>query len=149
MAQEELEDYDSFPSPVVTKTPLWNFAEQTDSGSQAQTKTKATTATAQAQLVTSTPVKPPAPQVKAPAQTQAQPQAPAHAQMRPPSPAQLHRPGPAYFPQPQGAPPRAAKRMPAESLNEDRLLDFPESESSLIASKLGQSSSIGWRTFVS
>ena len=33
MAQEELVNYDSFPSPVVTKTPLWSFAEQTPSGS--------------------------------------------------------------------------------------------------------------------
>ena len=84
MAQEELEDYDSFPSPVVTKTPLWKFVEQTPKGSHAQTQT----ATAQAQPVTSTPVEPAAPQIKAP--SQAQPQAPAQAQMRPPAPAQPH-----------------------------------------------------------
>ena len=93
MAQEELEDYDSFPSPVVTKSPLWKFADQTPSGSQAQTKTK--TATAQAQHVTSTLVKPAAPQVKAPAQ--AQPQSPAQAQIWPPARAQPHRLAPAYF----------------------------------------------------
>ena len=29
MAQEELDDYDSFTSPVANKTPLWKFAEQT------------------------------------------------------------------------------------------------------------------------
>ena len=81
MVQEELEDYDSFPSPVVTKSPLWKFADQTPSGSQAQTKTK--TATAQAQHVTSTLVKPAAPQVKTPAQ--AQPQAPAQVQIWPPA----------------------------------------------------------------
>ena len=97
MAREELEDYDSFLSAVVTKIPLWKFAEQTPSGSQAQTKTK--TATAQAHPMTSTPVKPAAPHVKAPAQAQAQ--APAEAQMLPLAPAQPHRPAPAYFPQPQ------------------------------------------------
>ena len=75
MVQEELNDYDSFTSPVVTKTPLWKFAEQTPSGSQAQ-----------AQPVTSTPVKPAGPQVMAPAQ--AQPQAQTQAQMQPPAPAQ-------------------------------------------------------------
>ena len=61
MAQEELEDYDYFQSPVVTKTPLWKFPQQTLSGSQAQTKTKTKTVTAQAHPMTSTPVKPPAP----------------------------------------------------------------------------------------
>ena len=28
MAQEEIEDNDSFTSPVVTRAPLWKFAEQ-------------------------------------------------------------------------------------------------------------------------
>ena len=69
-------------SPVINKTPLWKFADQTPSGSQAQTKTKA--ATTQAQPVTSTPAKPAAPQVKALAQ--AKPQAPAQAQMQPLTP---------------------------------------------------------------
>ena len=74
MGREELEDYnDSLSSPVVKKTPLWKFAEQTPLGSQAQTKTK--TATTQAQPTTSTLIKPTAPQVKVPAQ--AQPQTPA------------------------------------------------------------------------
>ena len=54
MVQEEVLDFDSFPLPVVTKTPLWKFAEQAPSGSHAQTITR--TATAQAQPVTSTPV---------------------------------------------------------------------------------------------
>ena len=40
MVQEELDDYDSFTSPVANKTPLWKFAEQTPSGSRAQSKTK-------------------------------------------------------------------------------------------------------------
>ena len=40
MVQEELDDYDSFTSPVANETPLWKFAEQTLSGSQAQSKTK-------------------------------------------------------------------------------------------------------------
>ena len=114
---------------MVTKTPLWKFAEQTPSGSQAQTKTK--TATAQAQPVISTPVKPAAPQVKAPAQ--AQPQAPAQAQMLPPAPAQLPRPASANFPQPQAAPTWGARRVPSGSLDEDRLSDFPEFDASLIA----------------
>ena len=56
MAQEELDGYDSFTSPVANKMPLWKFAEQTPSGSQAQSKTK--TATTQAQPVTSTLVRP-------------------------------------------------------------------------------------------
>ena len=43
MRREELEDYDSLSSPVVTMTPLWTFAEQIPSGSQAQTKTKTAT----------------------------------------------------------------------------------------------------------
>ena len=97
MVQEELDDYDSFPSPVVTKTPLCKFAETTPLGSQAQTKTK--TATAQAQPVTSTA----ASQVKAPAQAQLQ--ASAQAPMLPPAQAQPPRQAPAYFPQPQAAPP--------------------------------------------
>ena len=50
------EHSDTFPSPVVTKTPLWKFAEQTPSGSQTQLKSK--TATTQAQPMTCTPVKP-------------------------------------------------------------------------------------------
>ena len=109
---------------MVTKTPLWNFAEQTDSGSQAQTKTKATTATAQAQLVTSIPVKPPAPQVKL------------QLRLRCGLRLQLSLTGQVQptFPNLRELPPRGAKRMPAESLNQDRLSDFPESEASLIAS---------------
>ena len=47
--------------------------------------------------------------------------------------AQPPRPAPAYFPQPQAAPPRGARRVPSESLDEDRLSDFPESKASLIA----------------
>ena len=128
MVQEELDDYDSFTSPVVTKTPLWKFAEQTPSGSQAQTKTK--TATAQAQPVTSTPVKPAGPQVMAPAQ--AQPQAQTQAQMQPSAPAQPRRLAPAYFSQHQAAPPPRARPVPSQSLDEARLSDFPESEASLI-----------------
>ena len=54
-AAEEQADYDSFPSPVVTKAPVWKFTEQTSSGSQVQTKSQ--TATAEAQLVPSTLVK--------------------------------------------------------------------------------------------
>ena len=96
---------------MANKTPLWKFAEQTPLGSQAQSKTK--TATAQAQPVTSTPVKPAAPQDKASAQ--AQPQAPAQAQAQP------HRPALAYFPQPHTAPPQGARCVPLESLDEDRL----------------------------
>ena len=81
--------------------------------------------------MTSTLVKPAAPQDKASAQ--AQPQAPAPAQMRPPAPAQPHRPAPPYFPQPQAAPPQGARCVPLESLDEDRLSDFLESEAFLIA----------------
>ena len=33
MAQEEQVDYD-FPSPMVTKAPLWRFAQQSPSGSR-------------------------------------------------------------------------------------------------------------------
>ena len=43
MGCEELENYDSLSSPVVNKTPLYQFVEQTPSGSQAQTKTKTAT----------------------------------------------------------------------------------------------------------
>ena len=44
MGREELEDYDSFnSSPVVYKTPLWKFTEQTPSGAQAQTRTSTAT----------------------------------------------------------------------------------------------------------
>ena len=40
MGPGELEDYDSLnSSPVIKKTPLWKFTEQTPSGSQAQTST--------------------------------------------------------------------------------------------------------------
>ena len=56
--------------------------------------------------------------------------------MWPPTPAQPPRPAPAYFPQPQAAPPRGARRVPSESLlDEDRRSDFPESEASLIANQ--------------
>ena len=109
MEREELKDYGSLSSPVVNKTPLWEFAEQTPLGSQAQTNTK--TAITQAQPATSTPVKPTASQVKAPAQ--AQPQAPAQAQMWPPAPAEPSRPAPTYFPHPQAAPTRGARRVPS------------------------------------
>ena len=88
---------------MVTKTPLLQFAEQTPSGSQAHTNTRIKSATAQALPMTSTPVKPAAPQVKAPAQ--AQPHALVQALMRPLAPAQPHRPAPAYFSQPQASPP--------------------------------------------
>ena len=81
--------------------------------------------------MTSTPVKPAAPHVNVPAQ--AQPQAPAQAQMWPLAPAQPHRPTPAYFPQPQATHPRGVRRVPSESFDEDWLSDFPESEASLIA----------------
>ena len=125
MAAEEQADYESFPSPVVTRPPLWKSAEQTPSGSQTRPKS----ATTQAQPVTSTPVKPAGPHRQAPAR--AQPQAPA--QMRPLAAAQPLRPAPAYFPQPQAAP-RGARHVPSESLiDEDRLTDFSESEASLIA----------------
>ena len=77
---EEQADYDSFPSPVVTRAPQWKFAEQTPSGSQTQLM----------------------PQKQAPAQ--AQPQVQAQAQIRLPAQAQPPRPAPAYFPQPQAAP---------------------------------------------
>ena len=50
---EEQAYYNSFPSPVATRAPLWKFAEQTHSSSQTQAKT----ATTQAQPMTSTPVK--------------------------------------------------------------------------------------------
>ena len=53
--------------------------------------------------------------------------------MRLPAAAQPVRPAPAYFPQPQASPPRRARHMPSESLDEDRLSDFPESEASFIA----------------
>ena len=122
---EEQADYNSFPSPVATTAPLWSFAEQTLSGSQTQPKT----ATTQAKPMTRTKVKPPVLQASA----QAKPQAQAQAQMRPLAPAQPPRPAPAYFPQPQAAPPRGARRVPSESLlDEDRLWDFPKSEASLI-----------------
>ena len=40
MGRDELEDYNSRNfSPVINKTPLWRFTEQTPSGSQAQTRT--------------------------------------------------------------------------------------------------------------
>ena len=116
MATEAQADYECFPSPVVTRPPLWKFAEQTPSGSQTQ-------------RVTSTPVKLAGPQRQAPAR--AQPQAPA--QMQPLAEAQPPRPAPVYFPQPQAAKPGGLD-MPSESLiDEDRLSDFPESEASLIA----------------
>ena len=125
---EEQADYDSFPSPVATTARLSGFSEQKPSRSQTQPKT----ATTQAQPVTSTPVKPADPQKQAPAQ--AQKQARAQAQIWPLTPAQPPRPAAAFFPQPQATPPRGATRMPSESLlDEDRLLDFPESEASLIA----------------
>ena len=105
MGKEELDDYDSFTSPVADKTPLYKFAEHTPQGSQAQSKTK--TATAQVQPVTGTLVKTLAPQhAQDKASAQAQPQVPAQAQMRSPAPAQPHRLAPAYFSQPQAAPPR-------------------------------------------
>ena len=75
--------------------------------------------------MTSTPAKPAAPQVEAPAQDK--PQAPAQAQMRPLARAQPFRPAPAYFPQPQVAPPRGARSVPSESLT-----DFIESKAYLI-----------------
>ena len=114
---------------MVIKTPLWKFAEQTPSGCQAETKTNA--ATTQAQPATGTPAKPAAPQVKAPAQ--AKPQTPAQAQMRPPAPAQPPRPAPSLPSNSGAAIPRGASLVPSESLDEDRLPDFPESEASLIA----------------
>ena len=113
---------------MVTRTPLWKFAEQTPSGSQAQTKSK--TATAQAQPMIITSLKPAGPQVQAPAQAQSQ--ALAQAQMLPLAPAQHHRPGAAYSPQPRGGG-GGARRMPSESLDEERLWDFKESKASLIA----------------
>ena len=132
-AEKQL-DYDSFPTPSVTKASLWRFAEETPPGSQ--TPPKSRTATTQAQPVISTPAKPSGSQIQAPAQ--AQPQAPAQAQTQPLAPAQSPRLAPAYFPQPQAAPPR---RLDTCSQNlymmrtEDRLSDFPESEASLIAIK--------------
>ena len=53
--------------------------------------------------------------------------------MRPLAPAQPHRPAPVYFTLPQAAPPWGARRVPSESLGEDKLSDFPESEASSIA----------------
>ena len=89
------EDYASLnSSPVINKTPLWKFTEQTPTGSQAQTRTK--TATSQAKPVTSTPAKPTVPQSKAPAQATSQ--APAQALVGPPAPAQPVRQAPASFP---------------------------------------------------
>ena len=70
--------------------------------------------------MTSTPVKPAAPRAQAPAQ--AQPQAPAQAQMWPQAPAQ-----------PRQATPLRGRCVPLESLDEDRLSDFLESEAPLIA----------------
>ena len=69
-------------------------------------QTKTRTATAQAQPVTSTPAS-----------------------------AQHHRQAPAYFSQPQAAPSQGARLMPSESLDEDRLSDFPESKLSLLIAK--------------
>ena len=130
MGRDELEDYDSLnSSPVTNKTPLWRFTEQTPSGSQSQTRTH--TATSQAQPATSTLAKPTVPQTKALAQ--AKPQAPAQSPVWPPVPAQPVRQAPARFPQPQTAPPWKVIRVPSESLDEDRLSDFTESETSLIA----------------
>ena len=58
---------------------------------------------------------------------------PAQAQIQPSAPTQPLRLAPANFPQPQAASLRGATRMPSESLHdENRLLDFPESEASLI-----------------
>ena len=65
MVAEEQADYDSFPSPTVTKAPLWRFAGQTLSGSQTQPNSQ--TATAQAQPVTSTLAKPSGSQTQVPA----------------------------------------------------------------------------------
>ena len=122
MRQEEIEDYDSLnSSPVINKTPLWRFTEQTPSGSQAQTRTN--TATSQAQPATSTLAKPAVPQTKAPAQ----------APVGPPAPAQPVRQAPACFPQPKATPPWRVICVPSESLAEDRLSDFPENKASLIA----------------
>ena len=123
MGRDELEDCDSLNSlPATNKTPLWRFIEQTPLGSQAQTRTH--TATSQAQPATSTPAKPAISQTKALAQ--AKPQAPAQASVRPPAPAQPARQAPARFPQPQAAPPWRVICMPSESLDEDRLSDFPD-----------------------
>ena len=36
LTSEEQLDYDSFPTPSMTKAPLWRFAEETLSGSQTQ-----------------------------------------------------------------------------------------------------------------
>ena len=79
--------------------------------------------------MTSTLVKPAAPQDKTSAQ--AQPQAPARAQIRPPAPAQPHRPG--IIPPALGSSPSGARCLPSESLDEDRLSDFPESKASKLA----------------
>ena len=103
-AEEQL-DYDSFPTPSVTKAPLWRFAEETPPGSQSRPKSQ--TATTQAHPFTSTPAKPSGSQIQAAAQAQTQPPAP-------PQPPRL---ASAYFPQPQAAPPWGARRMPSESLS--------------------------------
>ena len=44
MAADEQADNDSLPSPVVTRAPLWKFAEQTPSGSQTMHKPATTRA---------------------------------------------------------------------------------------------------------
>ena len=130
MGRDELEDYDYLnSSPVINKTLLWKLTEQTPSGSQAQTRTN--TATSQAQPAPSTRDKPAVPQTKALAQAKAQ--APAQAPLWPPAPAKPVRQALACFPQPQAAPPRWVICVPLESLNQDRLSDFLESEASLIA----------------
>ena len=84
--------------------------------------------------MTSTPAKPAASQTKV--LPQAKPQAPAQASMGRPAPAQPVRQASARFSQSQIAPPRRVIRMPSESLNEDRLSDFQESEASLIAKSI-------------
>ena len=82
-----------------------------------------------------TPAKPAAPLSKALAQ--AKPQAPAQAPLWPPAPVQPVRQAPAYYPQPQAAPPRGLDVcLQNLSTDEDRLSDFPESESSLIAKQV-------------
>ena len=93
-------------TPNVTRAPLWRFAEETPSGSQTQPKSQ--TATTQAQSVTSTPAKPSGSQMQAPAQAQSQPLASSNL--------------------------LSSTTGPSESLHDEyRLLDFPESEASLIA----------------
>ena len=139
MGRDELEHYDYLnSSPVINKTLLWKLTEQTPSGSQAQTRTN--TATSQAKPAPSTRDKPAVPQTKA--LTQAKAQAPAQAPLWPPALAKPVRQALACFPQPQAAPPRWVICMPLESLNEDRLSDFLESEASLIA-KQAQSEYLG------